>query len=109
MIACAATLWWPFCSVILPRLLFSALSFAQPFLLERILDNIQQEDSDESERIALVVASGLVFVARGVCLNRPEYRIRLADIECLDDESSFYACKLPLRHCYPRRLDRCYG
>ncbi len=64
--ACFATLWWPFCAVIIPRLLYSGLTFAQPFLLQRILDCVTTENPPAYERIGLIVASGLVFGARGV-------------------------------------------
>ncbi len=69
--ACFATLWWPFCAVIIPRLLYSGLTFAQPFLLQRILDCVTTENPPAYERIGLIVASGLVFGARGVFIPKP--------------------------------------
>ncbi|OAA63985.1 ABC transporter, transmembrane domain, type 1 [Cordyceps fumosorosea ARSEF 2679] len=66
VIACFATLWRPFCAVILPRLLYSGLTFAQPFLLQRILDYVQRRQAQEYARVGLIAASGLVFGARGL-------------------------------------------
>ncbi|OAA42906.1 ABC transporter, transmembrane domain, type 1 [Beauveria brongniartii RCEF 3172] len=65
-IACLHTLWWHFLAIPLPRLLFSLLTLAQPFLLRRILDCISNDDARPYERAGLIAATLLTFAMRAV-------------------------------------------
>ncbi|KAH8720629.1 ABC transporter FUM19 [Beauveria bassiana] len=65
-IACLHTLWWHFLAIPLPRLLFSLLTLAQPFLLRRILDCISNDDAGPYERAGLIAATLLTFATRAI-------------------------------------------
>ncbi|KAJ4147561.1 hypothetical protein LMH87_002073 [Akanthomyces muscarius] len=65
-IACFRTLWWHILAVPLPRLLFSLLSLAQPFLLRRILECISDGDAGTYEKVGLLTATFLTFAMRAV-------------------------------------------
>lgn len=62
---------WAFLSGVLPRLAYSGLTFAQPFLVQRVLDFTGQPVDSKSNDIAygLIGAYGLVYIGLAVRLS----------------------------------------
>lgn len=59
--ACLWAMPWPFLYVILPRLLVIGFTFAQPFLLQDVVNEVSAETPDPDVRRSLIVATALIY------------------------------------------------
>jgi hypothetical protein len=79
---------------VIPRLAFTGFCFAQPFLVERVLDFMGEPEHVNSDNYArgLVVAYGIVYVGLAVCecIQNPQ-----KDLANLTSLSSDIICNLP--------------
>jgi ATP-binding cassette, subfamily C (CFTR/MRP), member 1 len=59
---------WPFLAAIVPRLCLSGLTYAQPFLVERVILFISEPDTPTTKSIGygLIAAYAIVYVGIGV-------------------------------------------
>lgn len=64
---------WEFLGGILPRMAFTGFLFAQPFLVQRVLDFMTEPEHVNSSNYArgLVAAYGIVYVGIAVCFINP--------------------------------------
>lgn len=64
---------WEFLGGILPRMAFTGFLFAQPFLVQRVLDFMTEPEHVNSSKYArsLVAAYGIVYVGIAVCFINP--------------------------------------
>lgn len=64
---------WSLLSGVLPRLLFTAFSFGEPFLVERVLNFTQKPPSEDRHKIAygLIGAYAIVHIGKAVCSTFP--------------------------------------
>ncbi|KAK2601519.1 hypothetical protein QQS21_004904 [Conoideocrella luteorostrata] len=60
------TLFWPFFAVVLPRLLNIGFTFSQPFLLQRIVRFLGEENPSISVRNGLIGATMLVYLGKAM-------------------------------------------
>lgn len=60
-----------FLAGVLPRLAFTGFNFAQPFLLQRVLDFVDEKESPNSSNIAygLIGAYALVYFGQAVIIS----------------------------------------
>lgn len=60
---------WQFLAGVLPRLVYVGFNFAQPFLVQRVLDFMTEPEHVNSSNYArgLVVAYGIVYIGLAVC------------------------------------------
>jgi len=59
---------WPFLAAIIPRLCLSGLTYAQPFLVERVILFISEPETPISNNIGsgLIAAYAIVYIGIGV-------------------------------------------
>lgn len=60
---------WSILAGVLPRLACTGFSFAQPFLVKRVLDYMKEREDPNTKNIAygLIAAYGLVYLGIAVC------------------------------------------
>lgn len=66
--SCLLTVPWPYIYVILPRLLFIGFKFAQPFLLQDVVNAVSLDVLDSDFRMSLILATALVYIGMAVCI-----------------------------------------
>ncbi|PHH63516.1 hypothetical protein CDD81_5797 [Ophiocordyceps australis] len=72
IIACKA-LWWPIASAFIPRLFLIVFTFAQPFLISRVLDLLTEPDNQLSRNTGygLILAAAVIYL--GLALSTRYY------------------------------------
>jgi ATP-binding cassette subfamily C (CFTR/MRP) protein 1 len=63
-------LYRPFGSVILPRLCLIGFTFAQPFLISRVLSLLEEEDDDASRMRGYGMIAATTFIYVGIAVRK---------------------------------------
>lgn len=92
--ALVKSLKWPLFAGIPPRLCHICFTFAQPFLINAIIDYLGQPHSKSSSNVdyGLIGATGLVYVGLAVSLIKPPGPV-LADFDYLSDIQCYIQSK----------------
>lgn len=62
-------LTWPLVAIVVPRLCFTAFTFAQPFLLHTIVTAVGQQELSRDVIGGLIGATGLLYFGLAVSLK----------------------------------------
>ena len=76
IVLCKA-LWWPFLSMMPPRIVLIGLTFAQPFLIQRVLSLLAEDDTHQTRNMGygLIGATALIYLGLAIC--RLQYNQRV--------------------------------
>lgn len=64
--ACFYTMPWPYIYIILPRFLFIGFKFAQPFLLQDVVNAVSDKPENNDLRSGLILATAFIYVGMAV-------------------------------------------
>ncbi len=92
---------WPFLSAIIPRLVLSAFTFCQPFLIESSVSFIRTGSADSQTPYGQALVGGVVLVYFGIAVSN--YAANILALPCTnrlaqDFSSSILASDLPLHN-----------
>ena len=67
---------WPLLSFVFPRLLLVGFNFAQPFLINRVVQYVNQpiDETNKNDGYGLIGAAILVYIGIAVCLSSMKVR-----------------------------------
>lgn len=68
---CVYTMPWPFLYIVLPRVLAIGFEFAQPFLLQDVVNNVAKTETSIDVTRGLILATGAVYFGRAVGAPHP--------------------------------------
>lgn len=68
---------WPLVAIVVPRLCFTAFTFAQPFLLHTVVTAVGQQELSRDTIGGLIGATGLVYFGLAVSLNMAPLQVVL--------------------------------
>ncbi|CEJ94182.1 hypothetical protein VHEMI09730 [[Torrubiella] hemipterigena] len=71
--ACYRALFWPFVLTALPRLSYTALTFAAAFLLQALLQYLGTDNPSDDERKRLIAATFITYLGRSVSTTMYSY------------------------------------
>ncbi|KAJ3483781.1 hypothetical protein NLG97_g7224 [Lecanicillium saksenae] len=69
---CFYTLPWQFVCVTIPRLCHTGFTFAQPFLIRRVIEVVNQDEVSSEETSALIGATALIYF--GMAISKAYYQ-----------------------------------
>jgi hypothetical protein len=106
-IATMKALAWPLVAIVVPRLCFTAFTFAQPFLLHTIVAAVGQQELSRDVIGSLIGATALVYFGLAVSLAITRLTLNILSNRFAGHQSVLYTRRLQVSHHEPRNARLC--